>query len=217
MSKPMPSAPSMADAVPVAYPVEAGKAVPQGDIQLNAWAVGLCGCFRDVVPNCCMVTFCPCVSLAQISARLGVLSYAATLAIFLLIILIECAMSSLAAYVYYDKYGFDDDDYFGEAHDHRDLGVAYHVYSSVSCAAGVLIFVYIWHLRTKTREQYQLPGSCCGDFCVTFWCSCCAVAQIATHVKSYKPGSCSFGPPDTLPAYPNDTIAAAVAGPISHV
>nr|KAE8933315.1 hypothetical protein PF009_g16668 [Phytophthora fragariae] len=25
--------------------------------------------------------------------------------------------------------------------------------------------------------------------------------QIATHIKSYKPGSCAFGPQDTLPAY----------------
>jgi hypothetical protein len=27
------------------------------------------------------------------------------------------------------------------------------------------------------------------------------VAQMATHVKSYKPGNCSFGSPDTLPGF----------------
>eukprot|EP00644_Phytophthora_capsici_P004725 jgi/Phyca11/110914/e_gw1.19.616.1 len=42
---------------------------------MGSWLVGLCGCCTDVIPNCCMVTFCPCVSLAQISTRLGVTSY----------------------------------------------------------------------------------------------------------------------------------------------
>jgi Cys-rich protein (TIGR01571 family) len=42
---------------------------------MGGWLVGLCGCCTDLVPNCCMVTFCPCVSLAQISKRIGVSSY----------------------------------------------------------------------------------------------------------------------------------------------
>ncbi|KAG6970189.1 hypothetical protein JG687_00002774 [Phytophthora cactorum] len=44
-------------------------------LMTGSWLVGLCGCCTDLIPNCCMVTFCPCISLAQISKRLGVTSY----------------------------------------------------------------------------------------------------------------------------------------------
>ncbi|KAG2865139.1 hypothetical protein PC113_g3948 [Phytophthora cactorum] len=45
-------------------------------LMTGSWLVGLCGCCTDLIPNCCMVTFCPCISLAQISKRLGVTSNA---------------------------------------------------------------------------------------------------------------------------------------------
>ncbi|KUF78651.1 hypothetical protein AM587_10014902 [Phytophthora nicotianae] len=67
--------------------------------------------------------------------------------------------------------------------------------------AHVVLFVWIWQLRQMTRERFKIPGGCCEDYCASFWCPCCTLTQIATHVKSYKPGSCDFGPPDTLPAY----------------
>ncbi len=68
-------------------------------------------------------------------------------------------------------------------------------------AVSLLVFLAFWQLRTKVREKFQLPGSPLEDLCVLCFCSCCALAQMATHVKSYKPGSCDFGPPDELPAY----------------
>lgn len=106
-----------------------------------------------------MAFFCPCFSLAQISARLDITSFACTLVSLLLLISVS---------------------------------------GGVACAA---LFLWIWHVRAVTRERFRIPGDCCTDCCVAFWCSSCALAQVATHVKGYKPGSCSFGPPDTLPAY----------------
>ncbi|DAZ95793.1 TPA: hypothetical protein N0F65_009189 [Lagenidium giganteum] len=56
-------------------------------------------------------------------------------------------------------------------------------------------------LRAKVRHGFQIPGNLCFDFCLNCWCSPCTFAQLASHVRSYEPGSCSFDAPDTLPAY----------------
>ncbi|RLN59397.1 hypothetical protein BBJ28_00024265 [Nothophytophthora sp. Chile5] len=181
-------------------------AVPTGDkeIVVGRWGVDLCGCFTHCVPNCLMVTFCPCVSVAQISSKLGVLSYWGVLGIYLVLVIAEGV-----AFGFIAKKVVDDDwtatwDYSGSSSGSSDLkhDVGYHVFRIVSTAVEALIVLFVWQLRTKTRERFQIPGSCCQDFCISLWCSCCAIAQLATHVKSYKPGSCEFGAPrDTLPAY----------------
>ncbi|RLN88873.1 hypothetical protein BBJ28_00007311 [Nothophytophthora sp. Chile5] len=130
------------------------------DIRTGHWESTLwCGCFKHLVPNCCMVTFCPCVTHAQISARLGMASYwCALVTLFILIVMTG-----------------------GTVH--------------------VILFVWIWYLRAQTRERFQIPGGCIRDCCASLFCPCCTLAQMATHLKSYKPGSCDFGPPDTLPPY----------------
>ncbi|KAE8993209.1 hypothetical protein PF011_g17227 [Phytophthora fragariae] len=119
----------------------------------GSWVVGLCGCFQDMVPNCCMPWLCPCVSTAQIAKRLGVSSYC-------------CGLGLSVLFLW--------------------LG---------------LFPCWVCHLRTATRERFRIPGNCCGDYCEAFWCTSCAVAQIATRAGSYKPGNCSFGSLDTLPPY----------------
>jgi Cys-rich protein (TIGR01571 family) len=132
------------------------------DITVGKWDVGFCGCFTHCVPNCLMITFCPCVSLSQVLARLDLMSYGVALAVTIL------------------------------------LGV----FVAFTGGIGHIVFViWIWLARSKTRERFQIPGSCCGDYLAACCCGCCSLAQIATHIKSYKPGSCGFGAPDTLPAY----------------
>lgn len=131
-----------------------------GNIRMGGWETTLCcGCFKHCVPNCCMVTFCPCVTHAQITARLGMASY-------------WCALATLFTLVVLTG---------GTVH--------------------VILFIWIWKARALTRERFQIPGGCCRDCCASLFCPCCTLAQIATHIKSYQPGSCDFGPPDTLPPY----------------
>jgi len=127
------------------------------NIKIGGWETTLwCGCMKDCVPNCCMVTFCPCVTHAQVSARLGMASYWLALAILLTLVLLTG----------------------GTVH--------------------VILFVWIWQARKITRERFQIPGGCVRDCCASLFCPCCTLAQMATHIKSYKP---DFGPPDTLPPY----------------
>lgn len=60
----------------------------------------------------------------------------------------------------------------------------------------------VWYLRRMTRHRFKIQIGCCSDCVAVCCCSCCAIAQIATHVKSYKPGHCDFTfSVDTLPPY----------------
>ena len=54
------------------------------------------------------------------------------------------------------------------------------------------VFVAMICARKSMRELYQIPGSCCGDFCVTYWCSCCVAIQMArqTHDPNKHPYNC---------------------------
>ncbi|GMF24995.1 unnamed protein product [Phytophthora lilii] len=146
--------------VPVAIPV--GDPTPDKDasgITLGKWEAQFCSCCTHCVPNCLMATFCPCISVAQISARLGLVTYTCALIVLILLFASTCGMAHVA------------------------------------------LFVWIWQVRQHTRERFKIPGGCCEDYCASFWFPCCTLAQIATHIKSYKPGDCDFGPQDTLPPY----------------
>ncbi|XP_026209344.1 cornifelin-like [Anabas testudineus] len=38
-------------------------------------------------------------------------------------------------------------------------------------------------LRTSIRQRYNIPGSCCGDYCTVIWCYQCAWCQMHREVK----------------------------------
>ncbi|GLE00828.1 hypothetical protein PINS_up009625 [Pythium insidiosum] len=189
-------------AIPVDVEAQAGQ-VTAGGIRVGAWDAEFCGCFNHLVPNCCMVTFLPCVSVAQIAQRISVLSYQTVLIVYFA--LWGCALffSSVAWMAAGDSSVTWTTDSSGRVHVETSGGywVSASVANSISWVLSVAAFIFIWQLRTKVRERFQIPGSCVEDFFLSLCCSCCTVAQMATHVKSYKPGSCDFGPPDTLPAY----------------
>lgn len=214
--------------VPIAQPTRAPPASyvrsetfdDDQQVRVGEWETRLCGCFAHLVPNCLMVTFCPCVSLAQITSRIGFASYKIMLVYFLLVIGVQYAMNGLISYEVYSHnnstdYAVNDSDAYWWHSSSEDYGTAFRVYNAVACGAEAIVIVFVWLLRTKIRERFAIPGSCCVDCWVSICCSCCAIAQMATHVKSYQPGSCSFGPPDTLPAYPHDHPPMAV--PSSYV
>lgn len=195
------------------------------EIKTGAWELGLFSCFEHCIPNCCMAWCCTCVSLAQISARLGVASYARTLLAFLAL--------WLAFYVVYALYllevfqAVQDDDGGVLRVVDSDTGRSTYVLTEtpvllmparLALSAWGLVFVaFTSFLRFKTRARFSIPGNVAFDVLASLCCSWCAVAQIASHVKSYTPKSCSFGPVDTLPAYPgahgsnnNNTVVSAV-------
>lgn len=217
-----PLAESYPQQIPMAQPVSA-MAVPSfgynrsetfdpdQQIRVGEWEMGLWGCFTHLVPNCFMVVFCPCVSLAQISARLSVSSFGVILTVSLIVIAVEGAMIGLISNEVHKHEDSTNDDDLSWLYSSKDYGTAYRIYNGVICGTHMVVFLYVRNLRTKIRERFEIPGNAWKDICASVCCSCCAIAQMATHVKSYKPGTCSFGPPDTLPAYPHGTPVAAAS------
>eukprot|EP00644_Phytophthora_capsici_P016557 jgi/Phyca11/509998/fgenesh2_kg.PHYCAscaffold_52_\ len=181
---------------PRAVEVVAGDGIPTG-----AWAAGLFDCFDNVMPNCFMVTFCPCVALAQLSTRLGVASYRVVLSLLLFVTVLELTMFTLIWTTAEDDDSSDEYNYRW-SHHHSNDKVLNGTFVIITLAIQMLLFLFIWQLRTKTRTRFQLPGSAMTDCLSSWFCSCCTVAQLRTHVRSYQPGDCTFGAPDVLQAYP---------------
>lgn len=176
-------------------------------ILVGQWEAPLFGCYRDCVPNCWMVTFCPCVALAKALHRMRVFHYSRAWKGLLVLAALELAAIVYETYKSIENGGIDTQ---------RPYIAALNCSSSNDCSRIVtfltnfyggaiamqLIFAgIIGLLRLKVRRWFKLPGNCCADCGLAVVCPCCTLAQITTHVKSYKPGSCSFAEPDVLPPY----------------
>jgi Cys-rich protein (TIGR01571 family) len=183
------------------------KKVDASGIAVGRWDVGFCGCFTHCVPNCLMVWCLPCVSLAQISSRLGVAKFGRALLFYLFGIVLLLGLGGVSNFLLVqhirktnEAVGNDDYVYVNDLAT-SDLPVTVYIIQVVADLIALCLFVSVWQLRSKTRERFDIPGNCCADCCSVLCCSLCAITQMATHVKSYKPGNCNFGPVDTLPAY----------------
>lgn len=166
-----------------------------------AWTASLFGCFSSCVPNCCTVCFCPCVSMAQISARLGE-SFEMALMLFGLLvtgIFVSCGLYMSASVA--EKYD--------EAHiDSSDASSSHQtVFAVCAIAASFALVASTARLRSQTRAKFALPGSTIADCGLSLVCGSCVVAQLASQLQTFTPGSCQLAPPseeddrDLLPAY----------------
>lgn len=169
-----------------------------------------------------MAWCCTSVSLAQIPSRLGVASYTLTLLTFFAL----CGAFYVVYFLYLLKvYQAVQGDDGSVIHVYNsDTGRSEYVFTEtpalliparIALSAWELAFVgFMCFLRLKTRARFSIPGKACADVLASLCCTCCTMAQIASHVKSYTPKSCSIGPVDTLPAYPaqgsNNTVVSVV-------
>ncbi|KAF1775509.1 Tr-type G domain, conserved site [Phytophthora cactorum] len=64
-------------------------------IATGFWTTSFFACFDHLVPNALMATLCPCVSLAQIASRLGMVPYKTALLFFTLLCSLELAVVAL--------------------------------------------------------------------------------------------------------------------------
>ena len=129
-----------------------------------------------------MSCFCPCVSVAQIAARVGFYSYQNVLIGFGII---EIGLIGIEVLNNTNP---------NLTHDSVVIDVL-QVVLSLSAV------YFLLGLRDKLRKAFQIEGSSCGDCFTVCCCQCCAIAQMATHVSSYDAGVMSFGPKETLPGY----------------
>ncbi|KAJ0399324.1 hypothetical protein ATCC90586_000458 [Pythium insidiosum] len=63
---------------PAAVAVHVGDSddtLTSDDVRVGAWDAEIFGCFQHLVPNCLMVTFLPCVAVAQVTHRINLFPY----------------------------------------------------------------------------------------------------------------------------------------------
>ncbi|CAK4075808.1 unnamed protein product [Aphanomyces euteiches] len=196
MSKPQPQ---VETAVPVAVPyVVFEVATPQADpngILEGQWKAGICDCCSDLVPNCCMAYWCPCVSLGQTMARVEA-SGTTYMVIYGLLYLVYLGMSFSSAAE--GNGWFSRNDYYNRYNYHESH---FTWKSYVQCTAFVISTIVLMAARSSVRSRFNIAGDGCTDCICSCCCSCCVIAQMATHVEAYTPGQCDFGFKDTLPAY----------------
>ncbi|TYZ64040.1 hypothetical protein PybrP1_011898 [[Pythium] brassicae (nom. inval.)] len=190
-------------------------AAQDDDIKTGEWQLGLFSCFEHIVPNCCMVTWCPCVSLAQVSTRLGVASYSIVLVALLVVYTAFDVLNVLYIVAVMEQGEGGTLSVMTIRTTSNDSGTTVEAtvdVPAIALPARIVSFIYGFafigltiFLRHTTRARYQIPGNIFFDTLASCFCNCCAIAQIASHVKSYKKGSCGFGPVATLPAYPQSS------------
>ena len=120
-----------------------------------------------------MAFVCPGVSVAQITARLGLLRYKIGLqlyaALYLLVLLTLLANTT--------------------------------VINCVCVVTAIVAALAVARLRTKMRTLFDIPGHALLDVTSVLVCGPCTVAQMASHAGAYQSGSCSFRARSTLEGY----------------
>lgn len=187
------------------YYTSAEEIATEHGVLQHMWASGLCSSFFEHAPNSFMATLCPCVSMAQISSRIRLDSYAKTLVFFgvvaalKLIGVVQTIRNHEHLLVMKDLEWTDEDDHTETP---TEFFLAHNRWTILTVIFSILFVVYMCRLRYFVRRRFFIPGSLLGDCgAATFW-PCCTIAQMAFHVKSYSPHSCSVGPVDSLPPFP---------------
>lgn len=172
-------------------------------VLVGRWEAPLFGCCTDCVPNCWMVTLCPCLALAQALHRMRVLQYSRGWKALLILALLELATIAYETYKSIENGGIDTvSPYVDSDGEYHSRFVVFLTNWYGGAVFMHLVFVVLLALlRIKVRRWFVLPGGWCADCGLALACPCCALAQIATQVKSYTPGTCSLGEPDVLPPF----------------
>lgn len=71
----------------------------------------------------------------------------------------------------------------------------------ITVLASIVAVLCCTRLRWRIRELFAIPGSPLEDAVYSVCCGCCSVAQMASHVESYEPGTFAFAPRATLEGY----------------
>ncbi|OQS00681.1 PLAC8 family protein [Achlya hypogyna] len=161
--------------------------VDSNGLVVGRWKADICGCFTDLVPNCCMAFWCPCVSMAQIVHRIGLYSYSSALVVLAVLFTASYITGSWSSCSYMAGTIF------------CSTSSVFWGYVADVCA--ILCIAAVMMARMRIRAMFQIPGNACEDCLCAFFCSCCSIAQMATQTDSYTASECNFGPKQTLQGY----------------
>ncbi|KAJ0411822.1 hypothetical protein ATCC90586_002975 [Pythium insidiosum] len=171
----------------------------RGPIRVGAWRTHLCYCQPPWTPIIWMPCFFPCVSLAQVFARLGSRWYT-TICVSLGTVLVVANVTAVLPLLFPSLTPASA----------TSLLDSFFFCSTALITNGVfvlgqLVFVFATAIaRRRVRRRFEIPGNLWIDLGVSTACNSCALAQMAIHVRSFTPGSCDFQRPDVLAAYEVD-------------
>lgn len=177
----------------------------------GGWSTSLWDCCRHgpCHPVLCNAACCPMILAAQVMTRLQLNplgdpspSYRRTFGVVLLLVAAYWALSVWLAPS--NPWNDDNDDEYDD--DRNDWDASGRVSVVPSSSSGwrtglynglyVAFAVYTWYALTKLRAvvrlRHQIPAAseavpgCVEDACVSFWCGCCSVAQLARQTASYR-------------------------------
>lgn len=155
----------------------AGDSSSQGTdhngIVTGRWKSGIFGFTDSIVPNAVMSFCCPGISVAQISARVGMMPFFQVVGLYSALYL----LAFLAAVT--------DSKFF----------------SVVFWLSAIVSVLCMLRMRWRLRAIFAIPGSPFEDAAYALCCGCCSIAQMASHVESYEPGTFAFKPRETLQGY----------------
>jgi Cys-rich protein (TIGR01571 family) len=77
------------------------------------------------------------------------------------------------------------------------------LFHTVSLSFGLYTLVVLTKLRRMIRRRYEIPPTYLGsgdveDCCISFWCGCCSVAQMARQTCDYEHQSAACCSPTGL-------------------
>ncbi|TMW59749.1 hypothetical protein Poli38472_004818 [Pythium oligandrum] len=157
--------------------VNGGEGSSQGTdhngIITGRWKTGIFGFTDTIVPNAVMSCCCPAVSVAQIAARVGMMPFYHVLGAFG-----GLYFFAFLAAVTHSKF----------------LDVIFWL-------AAIIAALCCTRMRWRLRTVFMIPGSPLEDLGLSLCCGCCSIAQMASHVESYEPGTFAFAPRETLQGY----------------
>ncbi|KAL7683821.1 putative PLAC8 motif-containing protein [Plasmopara halstedii] len=152
------------------------QGIDSNGIVTGRWKTGIFGFTDSIVPNGIMSCCCPGLVVAQISARLGMTPFYHVLGIVGgLYLLALIAITSHSGFLEF-----------------------------LFWLCFVISALCMMRLRWRIRSLFSIPGTYVEDAAYTFFCGCCSVAQMASHVESYEPGTFAFTPRATLQGYSNN-------------
>ncbi|GLE00853.1 hypothetical protein PINS_up009650 [Pythium insidiosum] len=146
-----------------------------------------------------MPCFFPCVSLAQVFARLGNRWYT-TLCVALGALLVVANVTAVLPLLFPSLTPASATSLL----DNFFLCTTALITNGVWVAGQFLFVVATVIARRRVRRRFEIPGNIVADFAISAACNSCVLAQMAIHVRSFTPGSCDFRRPDVLAAYEID-------------
>jgi len=175
---------------------------PSAAVPIGRWREGFCDCFQHgcAEPTCCLAFWCNGMALGQVMTRLKLNAVAEptanvskTFAIVSALWITYSVVNSMVSALTRTTVQVCDSNGC-----YNTVAVEYNGFSTFLAIVASLLSIYFIYIGTVTRmrmrKAFQIAGSCFGDCCAFFWCSCCTVTQMARHTHDnnvHKSSCCS--------------------------